>query len=145
MKWKSRSTPLPAALCPRIGCLWPSTASQISSISRRLASWRRYLRRANQLLQRDVCADTQSVVASVGPPRSAMSLVAALQVPRQVSARLQAVCFPRSSTVIRSLDWRSLHQSLVARTAVDLIRKASLTCASSLVALSKVSRDTWQK
>ena len=145
MNWKSRSTPLPAALCPRIGCLWPSTASQTSPISRRLAPWRRYIRDVNQLLQRDICADTQSVVASVGPPRAAMSLVAASEVPRQVSVRAASCLLPAvvdghqvPELAITSSEFGTAHSLPVYPQSLSDPRKLA-------VALSKVSRDTWQK
>lgn len=60
-------------------------------------------------------------------------------------SELQAVCFPPSSTRIRSLNWRSLHQSLVACTTLPISPQSLNGLRKLAFALSKVSRGTWQK
>lgn len=111
--------------------LWPSTASQTSPISCRIAQWRGYLATPTSYFNW-TCVQTSRV--------SWQALVHARpchwwqlhKYHGRCQSELQTVCFPPSSTGIRSLNWRSLHQSLVARTASRSLRKASMTCASSL-------------
>lgn len=145
MNWKSRSTPLPGALCPRIGCLWlqqrvkhrqyrpcllhgvdtsamPTIYFNATSVQTRRVSWQALVHHARpchwwQLRKyHDRC-----------------------------QSELQAVCFPPSSTGTRSLKWRSLHQSLVARTNLPISPQSLIDPRKLTIALSKVSRDTWQK
>ena len=103
------------------------------------------LPRCQPVTSRDICADTKSVVASVVPTCAAMSLVAASQVPRQVSVRAAGCLLPAvvdghqvPELTITSSEFGSAHSLPISPQSLNDLRKLA-------VALSKVSRDTWQK